>query len=139
MTYDACYCDYDPPTFCTIKTVKGRKEHKCDECRGPIAVGEQHEYVSGKWDGDLQWFRTCPLCLELRQWALISVPCFCFGYSNLHQDVIDMVQEVAPGVPGFVFEWGRRMIKIDRHKTGLHWPRRAWHTRRQPSSENRVR
>lgn len=111
MSY--CECDYDPPTFCNIRNVKAaRTAHKCYECRAPIFVGEPYEYTSGLWDGDHSDFHVCTRCVELRQWATISVPCFCWGYGDLHENVREMVQEVAPTVPGFFMEYGRRMVRI---------------------------
>lgn len=115
MSYD-CYCDYDAPTWISVRDVKAaRKPHKCDECHAPIFKGEPYEYVSGKWD-DHQTFHICARCVDLRQWATISVPCFCWAYGILHENVRDMVQEVAPTVPGFFMEYGRRMVKIRQEK-----------------------
>jgi hypothetical protein len=125
MTYDACSCDFDPPEFSETRTVKARKPHRCYECRGPIDPGESYQKTAGKWDGDFCEFKTCALCAELRQWARISVPCFCWTYGELHENVSDMVSEVRADVPtGFVFEWGRRMIAIERHSSGRCWPRK---------------
>ena len=121
---DYCHCDYTMPEFCNIVTRKARKAHKCFECRATINPGETYEYTSGKWDGEVDDFRTCALCAELREWARISVPCFCWGYGHLHENVRDMVEEVYRGVPGFILEWGRRIIKIQRRLYGEHWPRR---------------
>lgn len=124
MTYDACSCDYDPPEFCHNEVRKARKPHKCYECRVTIEPGERYEHTRGKWEGDISTFDTCALCLELRQWAKISVPCFCWYYGDLHENIRDMVTEVRSDVPqGFVFEWGRRMIKIERRRFSQHWPR----------------
>ncbi|WP_371422895.1 hypothetical protein, partial [Tardiphaga sp.] len=54
-----------------------------------------------------------------------SVPCFCWIYGDLHENVRDLVGEVRHDVPkGFVLEWGRRMIKIQRRRYGEHWPRK---------------
>lgn len=126
--YDACSCDGDPPEFIHIEQRKARKPHKCDECRATFVSGESYEHVRGKWEGYIYTFKICALCLELRQWALISVPCFCYDYQSLHENVRDMVSEVRRDVPlGFVFEWGRRVIKIHRRRYGQHWPRRAHH------------
>src|SRR3990167_254561 len=131
MTYDACSCDYDPPEFCTVKTVTARKQFKCYECRSEIKPGDRYERAVGKWDDDLSTYRTCDLCAELRQWARISVPCFCWYYGYLHDNVEDMVHEVRRDVPkGFVFEWGRRMIAIERRRFNQHWPRQ--YQRRRP-------
>jgi hypothetical protein len=124
MSYDACDCDYDAPEFCDITTVKARKPHRCYECRGSIKPGESYERTAGKWDGDFCSFKTCALCRELRRWAVISVPCFCWTYGELHENVRDMVSEVRSDAPsGFIFEWGRRMIRIERNKYAQHWPR----------------
>lgn len=123
MGYD-CYCDGDPPEFMVTETRRARKPHQCHECRGTITPGESYEHVRGKWEGDVYTFKTCALCLELRQWATISVPCFCFSYGDLHENVRDMVDGVKGDAPrGFVFEWGRRMIAIQRKRFGVHWPR----------------
>lgn len=130
MTYD-CYCDGDPAEFYHAEMRKARKPHKCYECRCEIPVGETYEHVRGKWEGDVSTFKTCALCFELRQWALISVPCFCWNFGDLHENVRDMVDGVRRDTPlGFVFEWGRRIIKIQRRKYGQHWPR--MHRKRKP-------
>jgi hypothetical protein len=136
MTYDACYCDYDPPAFCNVEKRKARKEHQCYECRAVIPAGDTYEHTRGKWEGDISVFKVCALCLELRQWAKISVPCFCWYYGDLHENIRDMVSEVRNDVPqGFVFEWGRRMIVIERKKTGRHWPRKRPPNRPPPATE----
>lgn len=117
MSYD-CSCDYEPPEWMSQRTVKAaRKPHECYECRAPIFVGESYEYTSGKWDGCTSFFHICQRCVELRQWATISVPCFCWGFGNLHDDVHEMVREVIRDVPpGFFMEFGRRMVNIRRER-----------------------
>ena len=122
MTY--CYCDGDVPEFCSVSTHKARKEHRCSECRASINPGEAYEYTSGKWDGYLSTYKTCTRCVELRQWAKISVPCFCWYYGDLHENVAEMVSDAHHAVPGLIFEWGRRMIRIQRARYGEHWPRK---------------
>ena len=113
MSYD-CYCDYDPPEWMSQRIVKAaRKPHKCYECSAPIFAGEPYEYTSGKWDGSTSFFHICIRCVELRQWATISVPCFCWGFGSLHDDVREMVRSVVRDTPpGFFMEYGRRMVKI---------------------------
>ena len=110
---DDCYCDHEPPEWMTQYVVKSaRKPHQCCECNIPIAAGESYEYISGKWDGNFSAHHTCLRCIELRQWATISTPCFCYELGNLHDGVREMVREVARDVPGFFMEYGRRMVKI---------------------------
>ena len=114
MSYCECDYDYDPPEFFDRHTVKrARKTFKCDECHGPIKPGESYERKVGKWDGDFDVYRECALCLEMRQWAKISVPCFCCNiFGELHERIRYMVDDVKDTVPGFVVEWGRRAVKI---------------------------
>lgn len=120
-----CYCDYDQPEWISTRHVKAaRKLHLCEECRAQIMPGDSYEYVCGKWDGYCWTFHTCSLCVELRQWAIISVPCFCWAYGNLHDDVHDMVEATAPDVPGFYMEYGRRMVAIKRQKVRVAIPRK---------------
>lgn len=117
MSYD-CSCDYEPPEWFNQRIIKGaRKPHKCDECSVPIFVGESYEYSAGMWEGYTNFYHICLRCVELRQWATISVPCFCWRFGNLHEDVREMVKEVVRDAPpGFFMEFGRRMVKINRER-----------------------
>jgi hypothetical protein len=79
--------------------------------------GEKYKRKSGKWDFGVETFRECHLCLELREWAKISAPCFCCNmFGELHDRVREMVEDIGPHVPGFMFEWGRRMVKINQRR-----------------------
>lgn len=119
---DAEYCDCDidddPPSFWAVNRVKrARKPHKCDECHGPINIGEGYRRSIGVWEGDFLSFEECFLCEELREWAVISMPCFCaYEIGTLHERVRAMVKDVAPKTPGFFMEYGRRMVKIRQRK-----------------------
>ena len=116
MSYE-CSCDYEPAEYASKRSVKAaRKQYSCDECPALIRPGEPYTYIHGKWDGYHATFRTCRHCQSLLEWARISVPCFCWGYGNLLQDIADMVGEVRRDVPGFFFEYGRRVITIRRQR-----------------------
>jgi len=122
---DYCNCDWDddcPPEFAHVDNVqRSRKPHRCDECGGPIFKGEPYERTVGKWEGHMMTLRCCEPCLELRQWATISVPCFCsFTFGELHERVRSMVDDVRKHVPGFFFEYGRRMVNIRQRKRRVH-------------------
>ena len=134
MTYESCSCDGDPASFYISEDRKARKQHKCYECRAVIEPGERYEHARGCWEGTISTFKTCVLCLEIRQWARISVPCFCFNHGDLLENIRDMVTEVRRDCPaGFVMEWGRRVVKIERRRFGEHWPR-MFQRRRPPRS-----
>lgn len=57
-------CD-DQPEFWSMRSVKGKKEHKCCECRLLIEKGALHTVTSGKFDGEFFSERTCSLCSEI--------------------------------------------------------------------------
>lgn len=61
-----CSVDYDAAQVYNEKTVKARKEHKCCECGETIQRGESYEYVSGLWDGSWDHYRTCEMCVRIR-------------------------------------------------------------------------
>lgn len=117
MSYYACSCDAEMPEFHGASVRTARKPHKCYECSCPIQPGEKYEYTFGKWEGDISIFKTCLHCVELRDWAKISVPCFCWVYGDIHENIRDLVSEACKDMPsGWVFEWGRRMVRIRRRQ-----------------------
>ena len=114
MTYE-CSCEGDPAEVCSTTDVKAaRKAHRCDECSAHIKVGQPYEYTWGRWEGENYTFKICTRCVELRTWAKISVPCFCWTYSQMHSEVANMVSEVRREVPGIVAEFEVRKKKIVR-------------------------
>ena len=70
----SCYCDSEGPGFYKEKLVKARKQHKCCECGAEIKQGEQYQVATGLWDGDIDRFKTCEPCADLRD-ALEDVVC----------------------------------------------------------------
>ena len=116
MSYE-CVCDGDHPEYFTRRRIKAAaKQHKCDECRRIIHVGESYDCDAGKWDGQHSTIRVCIDCAGLREWAKISVPCFCWSYGDMLHDIREMVEEVRKDVPGFFFEYGRLVIAIRRRR-----------------------
>ncbi len=135
MSYCDCDYDYDQPAFFNQAVVKARKPHRCHECHGPINPGDSYKRSSGKWDGRVDTYAECALCMELRQWAEISVTCFCCNiFGELHETVREMVDDIKRDVPGFMFEWGRRIIKIERRRLGNHWPQKYQRARPRRSA-----
>lgn len=123
MGYD-CVCDYDPPEFWNKAMRKAAKPHKCYECGGTIQRGETHEYVSGKWEGCFNDFRTCSRCVELREW-LSQFSCFCWAHGSMLDDAEEYTKDVMyraraakmPDAGGIRAGFLRRKILIRRHKS----------------------
>ena len=65
-----CSCiwvdDYVVPEFYSSVIRKSKKEHTCCECGRVISSNEQYENVYGKWDGNIEEFKTCCDCLSIR-------------------------------------------------------------------------
>lgn len=118
-----CYCDYDMPEFCDVRIVRARKQHQCYECRRPILPGEQYEYTSGKWDGYMDCFKTCEDCRDLRKWVQNNVPCLCWAYGNLHEDLENAIDDACSRAPletsGIKFGFLRRKVLIRRKARAL--------------------
>lgn len=55
------------PDFYSVVIRTARKPHRCCECDTEIKPGERHEYATGKWDGEIDTFRTCLMCVSIRQ------------------------------------------------------------------------
>lgn len=116
MSYCDCDYDYDGTSAEFHRTwivKRSRKEHRCDECFGPIFVGESYERQTGKWEGHLFEHNECVVCQEIRQWAEISMPCFCaYEYGSLIERVNEMVDDVEREVAGFRDEWDARRYQL---------------------------
>lgn len=114
----ACYCDYDSPDFHRSSIVRARKAYHCYECGKSIAVGEQHEYAFGVIDGYSYQPRTCRYCLDIRQFVVNNIPCFCWAHGNLLDDARDIIsrayEEAPDEVKGVAFGLGRLLVKARR-------------------------
>lgn len=60
-----CYYSDSQIAFYSERFPKARKQHKCCECKQPIVLGERYRVVFGKWDGEVDTFKTCQRCLDL--------------------------------------------------------------------------
>lgn len=58
--------DDDGPSFLCVEIRKAAKSHECCECEDPILQGTKYEYTTGKWDGSVSSYKTCLLCMEIR-------------------------------------------------------------------------
>ena len=117
----ACYCDYDSPRWYASKVRRARKVHKCEECNGLIAVGEQYEAAWGVMDwGERPYMaKTCDRCLTLRIWVKNNLPCFCWAHGNLDDDMDNAIDDARWRAPqetqGLWFGYGRLLVARKRH------------------------
>lgn len=75
----------DSASFYEANMRRARKVHACEECNGPIGVGDEHEYVKGLWDGQWSTFRTCLSCKEIRD----HFACDGFMFGQLWSDLAE--------------------------------------------------
>jgi len=84
----SCIIDYghdcDPPDCFSEKMVTARKEHKCCECGEAIKPGEKYEKATGVWDGKWDTFKTCFLCVRVR-----NAYCCTWEYGGLRETLWD--------------------------------------------------
>src|SRR5277367_3969530 len=58
--------DGEYPEFSQITMPKARKQHICEECARPIAIGQRYQKCVCKFDGELFDNKTCLQCAEIR-------------------------------------------------------------------------
>lgn len=58
--------DYDPMDFCTVTYPKARKAHRCCECYRDIPKGVEYQRIAGKYDGQVDTYKTCLDCMNIR-------------------------------------------------------------------------
>lgn len=56
----------EPITLATVRLVRARKGHVCEECRDPISVGDLYETMKGRCDGEWWSHKTCARCVNVR-------------------------------------------------------------------------
>ena len=110
-----CDCDYERPSMHEVGTSIARKPHKCYECSRAILPGERYERAVGVWAGEFAVFKTCSLCLSLREFVGSRVECVCWGYGNVRCDAIETARYHSE-VPGLLFGAWRREALIRREK-----------------------
>jgi hypothetical protein len=82
--------DYEPWDFYEEKIVKARKEHKCCECYRPIPVGTQYERITGKCCGDIDKYKTCLECMNIRK----GLSCGPVGLTMLWDEIGEVFSEI---------------------------------------------
>lgn len=59
-------------SFGSTKTVRARKQHKCEECWRTIEAGELYYRHAGVWEGDFFTNVSCAHCAELRRQIAVT-------------------------------------------------------------------
>lgn len=85
-TWDADLDCCDRWEFSTRRDARARKPHRCYECGDTIAVGDDHECVSGKLGDGFATFRTCRTCQRIR-----DEYCCSYIYGELRETLREML------------------------------------------------
>ena len=75
--------DGEGPTVHQESRPRAAKEYSCTECRKTIRKGEHYELVKGMWDKHWSTYRTCLLCVEIRN----HFACEGWIYEQLRSDL----------------------------------------------------
>lgn len=64
----SCVCSIDGESadVSNVHWPKARKEHTCCECGAAIIPGQRYERASGLWDGSWDTYKTCKVCVSIR-------------------------------------------------------------------------
>ncbi len=111
----SCECDFEAPDFYDLSKKKARKEHKCSECNSTIKIGEIYEYVSGKWEGDISIYKTCPDCLNIIE-QLEEKDCFCRMHCGLWENIYEHMEEATNFEKGEKFAIYRLIVNHRQNK-----------------------
>ena len=110
-----CYCDFEMPTVCRVEKRKARKEHRCCACFRTIRAGERYENAWGVWDGAQSSYKTCHLCVELREYTAAHIPCFCWTFGTEgRDDAMEQLWNNAHLAPGLWFAGARLYVQARR-------------------------
>lgn len=67
MIFDCdCSAEGEGPSALWEEWRTARKEHVCGECDEPINPGQQYEVAKGVWNGEFYTFKTCEVCVRIR-------------------------------------------------------------------------
>lgn len=72
---------------------KSRKDRKCEECRRVIPAGTPHQLHVGTFEGDICEYRTCLVCVEIRN----AFSCNGWNYGALWEDLGDSMDAINEG------------------------------------------
>jgi hypothetical protein len=102
--------DGDGPSCSSSEIRKARKSHICYECRGTISPGERYKYESGIWDGRADSFKTCLLCIEIRDHFSCGGWLYGQMWSDLRENFFPNMTAGGPCMDGLSPEAKQRLI-----------------------------
>ena len=82
----------ESPAFHDVRIMRAKRDYRCCECGQIILSGERYERAVGKWDGEIDTFRTCLPCSRIRK------DFFCtYSYTQMWEDLVEELgEEVTP-------------------------------------------
>ena len=104
------------PEFYTVETRHARRQHRCCECGLTIEKGESYQRATGKWEDEIRTYKTCQRCLDLLNFVKAHVPCVCWYFESMREDILAAARDYAEEAPGLLFGAYRREIKIRRNR-----------------------
>lgn len=86
MECSTVYCECDDYCTCLSSTrPKARKEHKCNECKRIIPIGDKYLREVTLYDGEVETYKTCKDCESIRS------NFFTYGY--YYGEILYMLRE----------------------------------------------
>lgn len=79
-------CD-ERMTMVSERWQTARKEHQCTECRRTISSGERYRYEAGKFDGNLEVYKTCSHCMVVRDF--LNKQCGGWVFRGVEEDLVE--------------------------------------------------
>lgn len=74
----------DAPVVFRERMVRAKGRYLCCECGGLIEPADTYENATGKWDGVFSTFRTCNICVQIR-----NEFCCSWFYGSVWEAIID--------------------------------------------------
>lgn len=103
--------DYTFQFYTTLRPVRARKPHRCDECSRNIAAGETYYYAFGVFGGHGEGYHICAHCCVAVAW--LQRNCGGFLHGGVQDDIEEHFREagfwpVGRYVVGMLRRWQRR-------------------------------
>lgn len=108
---DYCYCECEMPSVMHCERREAMSEHHCCECDRTIRRGETYEHTWGVWDGSTGTYDTCSHCLALREYVTAHIPCFCWCFTAMRDDALELLRDYAHEAPGLFFAGARLYVR----------------------------